>query len=187
MSPFFSVTPSQIEQLVGEAALRYGLPAPIVAAVVEHESMGGNVWAYNPEPKYRWFWDVRAGRAFRPVSGLEAAAKIPPDDFRACRGVCADAEWWGQQASWGLMQPMGAVARERGFTGLFLNELHDPVLNIDIGCKHLAAYAKRYLPAYGWAGALRAYNGGPYAAVHNSNPEYPEKIRKILGGRLPDA
>ncbi|WP_428558527.1 MAG: transglycosylase SLT domain-containing protein [Solidesulfovibrio sp. DCME] len=187
MSAFFSITPSQIEQLVGEAATRHGLPVPIVGAVVEHESMGGNVWAYNPEPKYRWFWDVRAGRAFRAVSGLEAACKIPPADFKAYPGVCADAEWWGQQASWGLMQLMGAVARERGFTGLFLGEIYDPALNVDLGCKHLAAYARSYLKGFGWEGVLRAYNGGPAACLKNSNPEYPEKIRKIMGGRLPDA
>lgn len=186
MSVFFSITPAQIEQLVGEAATRHGLPVPIVGAVVKQES-GGDVWAWNAEPRYRWFWNVRAGKAFRPVTDAEVAAEVPPKDFKGCPGVDADAEWWGQQASWGLMQMMGAVARERGFAGKFLNALHDPAVNIEIGCRHLAGYVKRYLPGLGWPGVLRAYNGGPYAAVHNTNPEYVQHILDILGGRFPDA
>jgi len=187
MSSFCSVTADQIQQIVGETAPRYGLPSGVVAAVVQVES-GGNIWAWNPEPKYRWFWDVRTNQPFRPVTPEELASKIPPKDFKSCRpDIDRDVEWWGQQASWGLMQLMGAVARERGFTEDFLNSLHDPAANIDVGCRHLAGYVKRYLPSYGWAGVFRAYNGGPYAAVHNSNPEYPEKIRSALGGSFPNA
>lgn len=122
------------------------------------------------------------------VTDAEVAAKKPPEAFKAAaRGVDPDAEWWGQQASWGLMQMMGAVARERGFTGAFLNELHDPVLNIEIGCRHLAYYAKRYLASLDWPGVLRAYNGGPYAATHNTNPEYPPKVAAFIPGGLPRA
>jgi hypothetical protein len=188
MSAFFAPTPSQLEQIVGETVLAYGIvPSSIAWAVIEVES-GGDIWAWNPEPKWRWFWNTRTGRAFRAVTDVEVASEKPPADFpAACAGVDPDAEWWGQQASWGLMQPMGAVARENGFAGKFLNALHDPALNIAIGCKHLAGYARRYLGKYGWPGVLRAYNGGPYAVVHNTNPEYPEKVRKILGGRFPDA
>jgi len=189
MSPLFVLTPGQLDQIVAECAQQWALPFPLVRGVVLHESGGGDVWAWNPEPRYRWFWDVRKNTPFRAVTSAEVAAKVPPTDFRAASaGVDPDAEWWGQQASWGLMQIMGAVARERGFTGRFLNALHDPVLNVNIGCKHLAAYAKRYLGSLGWPGVLRAYNGGPYAATHNTNPEYVDKIRaQIPGGRLPDA
>jgi hypothetical protein len=182
----FVASEEQIVQIAHETAGRYGLPPLLVQAVVQHESTG-DVWAWNAEPRYRWFWDVRAGKPFRPVTAAEAAAEVPPKDFKACNGVDPDAEWWGQQASWGLMQVMGAVARERGFTGRFLNALHDPVLNVDIGCKHLAAYAKRYLGRLGWAGVLRAYNGGSYAAAHNSNPGYPAKIAALIDGGLPHA
>ncbi len=194
MTPFFRVSLDQIAQLVGEAVQPYpDVPASLVLAVVDHESSGGDVWAWNPEPRYRWFWDVRQNKPFRhadgrPVTDSEVASKIPPKDFRAsAAGVDPDAEWWGQQASWGLMQIMGAVARERGFAGRFLNQLHDPALNIAFGVKHLAAYAKQYLGSYGWPGVLRAYNGGPYAVTHNSNPEYVEKIKQAHGGSLPGA
>lgn len=187
--PFFPApTQGQLDQIVGETVPAFGsVPASIVLAVIEVES-GGDPWAWNPEPKWRWFWDVRRNKAFRAVTAAEVASEVPPADFKAaCAGVDPDAEWWGQQASWGLMQPMGAVARENGFDGKFLNALHDPILNVCIGCRHLANYARRYLATYGWPGVLRAYNGGPYAAVHHTNPEYPEKVRKILGGRFPDA
>lgn len=182
---FFVVSEEQILQISHEAADRYGLPPLIVHAVVLHESEGGNVWAWNAEPRYCWFWDVRANKPFRQVTAAESAAEAPPKDFKAYPGVDPDAEWWGQQASWGLMQLMGAVAREHGFTGRFLNELHDPVLNLDIGCKHLAGYAKRFLSSHGWAGVLQAYNGGPYAVTHNTNPEYPPKVAAFIDGGLP--
>ncbi|WP_148208424.1 transglycosylase SLT domain-containing protein [Solidesulfovibrio magneticus] len=185
---FFGVTQEQIRQLSEEAAHVHGLPPQIVYAVIRHESGGGNVWAWNPEPKYRYFWDCRLKKPFRAVTDAEIASERPPADFQAAaRGVDPDCEWWGQQASWGLMQMMGAVARERGFDGAFLNELHDPKLNIDIGCRHLAGYAKRYLASLGWEGVLRAYNGGPYAATHNTNPQYPPKVAAFIEGGLPHA
>jgi soluble lytic murein transglycosylase-like protein len=182
----FAATEEQIVQIAHEAASRHGLPPLLVQSVIQVES-GGDVWAWNAEPRYRWFWDVRANKPFRPVTAAESAAEVPPKDFMACKGVDPDAEWWGQQASWGLMQVMGAVARERGFPGRFLNALHDPVANVDIGCKHLAAYAKSYLGKYGWAGVLRAYNGGPDAAVHNTNPGYPARVCALIDGGLPHA
>ncbi len=183
-----SVKAPGLDDLAATTANRYQLPLVIVRGVIETES-GWDVWAWNPEPKWRWFWDVRRNKAFRAVSNAEIASETPPEDFHAaCAGVDPDAEWWGQQASWGLMQPMGAVARERGFAGKFLNALHDPAINLDIGCKHLAAYAKRYLSKYGWPGVMRAYNGGPWAVVHNSNPKYPVKVLShIPGGVWPAA
>jgi len=45
-------------------------------------------------------------------------------------------ELLGQQTSWGLMQIMGATARERGFRG-WLTELCDPATNLEWGCRHL--------------------------------------------------
>ena len=188
MSALFVLAKDQVDQLVGEAVMAYSIvPASIVWGVIQVES-GGDVWAWNPEPKWRWFWNVKTNKAFRAVSANEITSETPPQDFPSPRrGVDPDAEWWGQQASWGLMQIMGAVARENGFAGPFLNALHDPAINIQIGCKVLAGYARRYLARYGWEGVLRAYNGGPYAVVHNTNPKYPAKVREVLGGRLPDA
>jgi len=52
------------------------------------------------------------------------------------RGYTAGTERILQRTSWGLMQIMGAVARERGFRG-WLTELCDPAVNLEWGCRHL--------------------------------------------------
>jgi len=138
------------------AAKSFGLEPKLVGALVMTES-GGNQWAWNPEPRYHYLWDVKLHRPFRALTDQEASSSFPPDDFDAIRGD-ADQEWWGQKASWGLMQVMGAVARELGFVGPYLTELCDPMKNLIIGCRHLEQLMA-------WANgnavqALAAYNGG---------------------------
>ncbi|MFU2209348.1 hypothetical protein [Solidesulfovibrio sp. C21] len=51
MSAFFVPTQDQIKQLAGENAAACSLPLPTVLAVIEVES-GGDIWAWNPEPKW---------------------------------------------------------------------------------------------------------------------------------------
>jgi len=150
--------------LIVATADRFKLPQGLVLAVVEQES-SFDPWSWNPEPRYRYLWDVLMQRPFRKLTPAEIASEIPPKDFRAYKGVPADAEWWGQQASWGLMQIMGAVARERGFMGRFLSQLCDPPEGLKYGCIHLAAYLRRYKDPFR---ALEAYNGGPGAVGHNA-------------------
>jgi hypothetical protein len=139
------------------AAKVSALDPDLVEAMVLVES-AGRAWAWNPEPHYRWIWDVAKERPFRSLTQAEASSKWPPPDFRSLGGD-RDQEWWGQQASWGLLQVMGAVARERGFRGLYLPELCDVATNLMLGSKHFAALLR-------WAGgdvwkAVGAYNGGP--------------------------
>jgi soluble lytic murein transglycosylase-like protein len=69
--------------------------------------------------------------------------------------------------SWGLMQVMGQVAREHGFTGKFLSALCDPVAGLDIGCAVLAA--KISAAGGNWDHALALWNGG-------ANPHYPAQV-----------
>jgi len=142
--------------LIETAAQLHAVDADIVEAMVLVES-DGRAWAWNPEPKYRWLWDVRLNRPFRSLTTAEASAKWPPPDFPTSGGD-RDQEWWGQQASWGLLQVMGAVARERGFKGLYLPELCDPVVNLQLGVKHYAALL-RWAAGDVWK-AVGAYNGG---------------------------
>src|SRR5688572_17064220 len=94
-------------------AIEHGLPATLVFGVCAVES-SDNPYAWNPEPKYRYLWDVRRNKPFRALASYEVDSKVPPSDFFGKSGD-RDQEWWAQQASWGLMQVMGAVARERGF------------------------------------------------------------------------
>lgn len=143
-------------ELLDAACLKFKLDAKLVKAQVQIES-GGHPYAFNPEPVYRYLWDVVKKVPFRHVDAMELASKIPPKDFPSLTGG-KDHEWWGQQCSWGLMQIMGAVAREHGFDGLYLSELCDAAVNLDLGCRHLAGLLK-------WAHgneeqALAAYNGG---------------------------
>jgi len=138
------------------AARAQGIDPNLVEAVTVQES-SGNTWAWNPEPRYRYLWNVRTSKPFRMLTFAERASEEPPLDFPALSGD-RDQEWWGQQASWGLMQPMGAVAREHGFMGPYLSELCDPAVNLWVGCAHLAQLLS-------WAAgdarkALAGYNGG---------------------------
>ncbi len=154
-----------LSAIANSAALVEKLDPAIVKGLVEKES-GWNPWAWNPEPKFRYFWDVKNGRPFRPVTPIIVASKFPPSDFRALEGD-PDQEWWGQQASWGLMQIMGAVARERGWKDPYLPGLCHPATNLELGCRHLAHLLKGALAqalgdvSEATRAALAAYNGGP--------------------------
>ncbi|TVM15058.1 transglycosylase [Oceanidesulfovibrio indonesiensis] len=170
------------------AAEQHNLPPALVCAVVTVES-GWEATASRFEPHYRYLWDVRSNTPFRRLTTTESNSEQAPPDFHAPHGVGRHTEWQHQQTSWGLMQIMGAVARERGFTARFLTALCEPKIGLEYGCRHLAhyAYACRYLERFGWAGVCRAYNGGPYAAVHVTNPEYPHKVFAALGGKWPQS
>lgn len=162
-----------IEAIKATAAL-HRLDAMLIMRVVIVES-AGNPWAWNPEPRYRYFWDMRVNRPFRTITAEEQRDEFPPIDFRAISGD-NDQEWWAQQASWGLMQVMGAVAREHGFRGSYLTELLESVTGLHYGCLHLGAMLR-------WADgdverALAAYNGGTGGNARRPfrNAEYAEHV-----------
>jgi hypothetical protein len=141
---------------VEAVASRHGLHADLVQAVCVVES-SGNRFAWNPEPHYRYLWDVKLKRPFRTLTAFEQASETPPKDF-PCLAGDRDQEWWGQQASWGLMQVMGGVAREYGFQEPFLPQLCDVRYGLEFGCSVLAARLR-------WADgqiekALGSYNAG---------------------------
>lgn len=139
-----------------EAALAFDLDAKVVIAVATVES-GLNPWAVRYERGYSYLWDVLTERPLR------LREMTPPSDF-PCLPASPDrtgrTEWVGQKTSWGLMQVMGAVARERGFRGAFLSELCDPAVGAHYGCKHLKHLYNRHSDRYGWKGVLTAYNAG---------------------------
>jgi hypothetical protein len=159
-------------------ALRHKLPTGVVSALIWIES-GNDPDAWNPEPKYRYFWDVQKNAPFRVLTLGEVASKVPPADF-PCLAGDPDQEWWAQQASWGLMQVMGAVAREEGFHGKYLTALCRPTVNLECGCAHLAAQ-------YKWADGnleqtLAAYNGGRAGnnAAPYRNAAYAARVLKRM-------
>ena len=95
---------------------------------------GLNTYAMRYEPKFRYLF--------------------PPDD----KPQQFTTEWFGQKTSWGLLQVMGAVARERQFDSKYLSELCDPQVNLKIASEYLAELRGRSDGS--WAGSLSAYNGG---------------------------
>jgi soluble lytic murein transglycosylase-like protein len=151
------------------ASTATSLEPDVVQALVEQES-NYNPWAWNPEQRYRYFWDVKKNKPFRTITDIESSNEFPPHDFPTVLGD-NDQEWWAQQSSWGLMQVMGAVAREQGYMEPYLTQLVDPATNLRLGCAHLASQFKWSRGLYiGLGGpsaeyriliaALAAYNGG---------------------------
>lgn len=151
-----------IRSLIAAIADKHGLDPLLVEAVAMVES-GGDQWAYRYEPGYRWIYEFRDRR------------------------VSADTELSGQKTSWGLMQIMGAVARERGFREPFLTRLLLPAENVEYGCRHLAHLASRGflgrdLVASWNAGTPRLKPDGTY-----DNQQYVDKVLaalRALGGDL---
>lgn len=162
------------QQLVTAEASRHGLRPAWVLGIVTVES-GGEADAWNPEPRYRYLWDLRAGKPFRALTPEENVSETPPKDFAAPRGIDPDAEWWGQQASWGLMQVMGAVARELGYTGRHMPGLCRPEIGVRYGCRHLAALLRRHGSKLELA--VAAYNAG---SPRLEEPRVRDYVNKVL-------
>ena len=82
--------------------------------------------------------------------------------------------------SWGLMQIMGQVAREKGFKGKF-EELFDPAVNLFWSLKHLKHFIKQYAPNLD--DAIVSYNAGSPRHKQDGtyvNQVYVDKIHKYL-------
>lgn len=154
--------PHEVEQwrLLAEAYCG-PLDADLILAVIWQES-SGDQWAYRYEPQYQYFLDVKSGKPLYR-SHLSGAA----NRLEALR-LLGSTEFNAQSASYGLMQVMGAVAREHGMTG-WLTALCDPNIGIKFGCKHLVGHYQRN--GNDIDTALLRYNGGQ---------DYPGKIIEKL-------
>jgi soluble lytic murein transglycosylase-like protein len=136
--------PTYLKEMAQKIAQSHELDPALVCAVIEQES------AWNP-------WAMRYEPAFfaKYVASLYTNNKVSATEAYA-RGI-----------SWGLMQVMGQVARENGFTDRFLSGLCDPATGIDFGCRVLR---KKLDSAKGdTAQGLLAWNGG-------GNPNYPVEV-----------
>lgn len=159
-----------IRALIEIAARPLGIDPDLVEAFVLVES-SGQPWAWNPEPHYPWLWNVATHRPYR-VTAAEFS-EAPPPDF-PCLAGDRDQEWWAQQASWGLLQIMGAVAREHGCDVPFLSQLCDPVTNLSVGCRVLQGLL---LWAEGdLAKAAAGYNAGRGGWRAPAGQQYAAKV-----------
>ena len=162
--------PPEIAPLIAPIAGTYGLEPSLVAAIVVRES-SGNTDASRFEPGWKYF----VGPDGRPCNGWQ----VEPIPLRA-PGEAEDvylkrkhAEGFAQATSWGLMQTMGAVARELGFRAPDLGDLRHPQIGLEYGCKHLAHYRERY----DLLQAISAYNAGPGGI--GSNRPYVESVVEL--------
>ena len=131
-------------------AANAGIDPTLCCAICEQES-AWNPWAIRDEPAFyaRYVAKLHLGTT-------EAAARA---------------------FSWGLMQVMGQVAREHGFSGASLAALCDPAACLAVGCRVLAA--KLAAAEGNVARALQLWNGG-------SNPNYAAAVlTRVAHYRLP--
>jgi soluble lytic murein transglycosylase-like protein len=158
-----------VQTLIAKAASDHGLPAGLVAATVAVES-GGDPFACRFEPQF-------FERYVRPRT-----------DWRAVRPCSLDTERQSLATSWGLMQVMGATARDLGFTGPYLSTLCDPPQGLEYGCRLLARLRDRHKAALGWPGVVAAYNAGSPRRGQDGrfvNQAYVDRIAQALGEDWP--
>ncbi len=117
---------------ISSMAQKYDLPVQLVAALCQVES-GCNPMATRYEPGYRWVVE------FDSPYTTSATERVH------------------QQTSWGLMQLMGANARDLGYRGP-MPALCDPWLGLDLGCRFLRRLIDRYDGAL--LDAVSAFNQG---------------------------
>jgi soluble lytic murein transglycosylase-like protein len=134
-------------------ATRHGLDPLLVSAIVQVES-GGNQWAMRYEPHFEWITDDRP------------------------KGVSAATEIEQQRTSWGLMQVMGATARDLGCDAPFLSVLCSPSVGLEYGCRYLARQLERYGSE---VEAVAAYNAGSVRRSGDEfvNQSYVDKVWRV--------
>lgn len=143
--PHAPSAPADLLALARDAAAKHSLAPELVCAIVEQESSWDR-WALRYEPAFyaRYVAPQLAGGAI----ALEGEARA-------------------RAFSWGLMQVMGQVAREHGFSGASLAALCDPATGLATGCR---VFAAKWTAAQGNAEhALLLWNGG-------ANPTYAAEV-----------
>ena len=145
--------PMNPNTLIADAAQQYNLPEWLIRAIIQVES-SGNPWAMRYERNFYTLYIVRM--EIHPIAPCSLYT-----------------EKVSRATSWGLMQVMGQVARERGFAGPFLSTLLRPEIGIDYGCRQLAYLVKRFKVSDSWDPVIRAYNSGNPRA---DNLDYVKKV-----------
>ena len=151
-----------------------------VLAFIQVES-SGDIYAWRTEPTYNYLWDVKQHKPFRKLLPAEVNCEVAPADFYSLAGS-RNTEWLGQQASWGPMQVMGAVAREFGFKDHFPKLCGD--IGVEIGCLLIKRLHRSYFTTHGIEGVAAAYNAGSpriLAKTHQyANQEYVDQFSRYL-------
>lgn len=140
-----------IASLIIQASKLTGIEPNLLCAVIHQES-GGKPYAVRYEPAfYKTYVQTKTAKTL--------LGHVPT--------TCSlETEKQMRATSFGLMQMMGQVFRERGFRGEFLTETLDPAINIKFGSEFL----KHLLDKNGSTEkALLRWNGG-------GNPDYGKEV-----------
>lgn len=152
-----------LKPLIDLAAKRQGLDPRLIAAIIEVES-GGQSYACRFEPGYPFLFE--------------------PTVMAKTSGTTLSTEQMLQRCSWGLMQVMGATARELGLRAP-LPSLTDPAAGIEFGCLYFKAQLARYSGKT--LDAIAAYNAGSVVVRTDGiyqNQAYVTKVFKAMAGGL---
>jgi soluble lytic murein transglycosylase-like protein len=144
--------------LAHDAAQAHALWPELVCALIEQES-SWNRWAVRYEPAFY--------KRYIEPQIAQPGGEIANQRARAHRAPLGETEARARAFSWGLMQVMGQVAREHGFSGSSLAELCDAATGLDVGCR---VFAAKLAAAEGnVVRALLLWNGG-------GNRNYPDAV-----------
>lgn len=155
-----------------------GIPLPMLEGMALTES-AGDWWAWKTEPHYRYLVDVRTGKPFRKLTTEEIKSEIAPPGFNTYPYSSRDTEWTGQQASWGPLQIMGAVAREYGFAEPFPKLCS--ATGVQYAVRHLIKLKNRFYEKHQWPGVVAAYNAGSPRIRNDGqfeNQHYVDKVAR---------
>lgn len=141
----------KLAQFILQAAFQTGTSQELLAAVIHQES-GGNPFAVRYEPAFlKKYLETKT----RKTIGGYVPSKCSFETEVHLRAT-----------SFGLMQLMGQVARERGFQGEFLTELLEPIANLKFGSEFLQTLLHKHETT---EKALLRWNGG-------GDPNYAKKV-----------
>lgn len=119
MAPWMKLLPWN---MIDVSARSYDMDVNLIAAMVMQET-GGGAWKTEFEPDFKYLYKVT--------------------EFALGRGITEITETIHQKTSWGLLQIMGASAREIGFRG-DIPELARPAVGLKWGCIKLRAVFDKY-------------------------------------------
>lgn len=137
-------------------AEEFGIESNLIAAIIMTESSGLPLIS-RYEPHYQWLF--------------------APERFAGRLGQTKETEVIQQKTSYGLMQIMGATARELGHE-TYLPELYDIETNLEFGCKYLKKQLTRYKSV---KSAIAAYNAGSLRTNKEGQIVNQAYIDKVVG------
>lgn len=153
----------EIRAAISLKAMEHHLEEPLIAALVMQES-SGNPKATRYEDKYKWTYF--------------------PEKFAYELRIPLCIETTNQKTSFGLMQCMGAVARENGCTGP-LEGLLEPLVGLEYGCLLLKQLFSRI--GYTQSDVISAYNQGGRSKTSGGmylNQKYVDSVWRYYRERL---